>query len=212
MWRQQYRRFFRKSASDGGGSGAGTGGDNGGAPQTQPNQQNGGTPQIDYDRIAQIVDGKKQATEESVLKGYFKQQGLTGEEMMQAINAFKQQKAAQQPDVSALQAQMAQATAAAQQAQLQSTATMAAVELGLDAKTIPYILRMADLSQAVEQDGKINAETVKNALNKVLEDVPALKPQTAASTVGIKVGVDGNGGSQQPTTTEADALKQAFGL
>ncbi len=47
--------------------------------------------------------------------------------------------------------------------------------LGIDAKTIPYILRLADLSQAAGQDGKINEENIKNALNKVLEDVPALE-------------------------------------
>lgn len=209
MWRQQYRRFFRLAATDGGGSGAGTGTE-GGAQQTQQSQQNGAAGQVDYEKLAQIVAGKQQATEESVLKGYFKQQGLTGEEMTQAINAFKQKKAEQQPDIAAIQAQMAQATAAAREAQLQSAATMAAVELGLDSKTIPYILRMADLSQAVDHEGKINAETVKNALNKVLEDVPALKPQTAGSTGIIKVGVNGN--SSQQTTTENDDLKKAFGL
>lgn len=56
---------------------------------------------------------------------------------------------------------------------------MASVELGIDAKTIPYVLKMADLSQVVGQDGKINDEILKAALNKVLEDVPGLKPQAA---------------------------------
>ena len=48
-----------------------------------------------------------------------------------------------------------------------------AVALGIDAKSIPYILKLADFSQAIGQDGKINNETVNNALKKVLEDVPA---------------------------------------
>ena len=67
---------------------------------------------------------------------------------------------------------------------------------------------MADLSKAVGQDGKINSEEVTNALNKVLEDVPALKPQVQ-QTSGVKFGASGQ--SQQTTATE-DALKQAFGL
>ena len=41
-------------------------------PQPTPAQ-----PEIDYDKIASILDGKQKATEESVLKGYFKEQGLT---------------------------------------------------------------------------------------------------------------------------------------
>ena len=138
--------------------------------------------EIDYDKLAQLISGKQAATEDSLLKGYFKQQGLSQEEMEQAIAAFKQQKAANTPDVGVLQTQMTQAQAAAQQAQIQAAATLEAVALGIDAKSIPYILKLADFSQAVGQDGKINNETVNNALKKVLEDVPALKPQTTGDS------------------------------
>lgn len=174
-------------------------------------QQQVQTPVIDYERIAQIVSGKQAATEDSVLKGYFKQQGLSQQEAEQAIAVFKQQKAANQPDVNAMQTQLTQAQVAMQQAQVQSAATMAAVSLGIDAKTIPYVLKMADLSQAVGQDGKINEETIKNALNKVLEDVPALKPQAAGSTGFVQVGAGGSGQSAQ-TSAADEALKKAFGL
>lgn len=166
-------------------------------------------PTIDYDRIAQILEGKQAATEDSVLKGYFKQQGLSKDEAEQAIAAFKQQKAAQQPDIGAMQQQLTQAQAAVQQAQIQSAATMAAVGLGLDAKTIPYVLKMADLSQVMGQDGKINDETMKNALNKVLEDIPALKPQAAGTAGFVQVGAAS--GNQQAGGSD-EALKAAFGL
>ena len=186
----------------------------GGQQQTQiPSAQQAGqqtqAPVIDYDKIAQLVQGKQAATEESVIKGYLKQQGLTKEQMDQAIATFKQQQAANTPDVNALQAQAAQAQAAAQQAQIQAAATIAAVGLGIDAKTIPYVLKMADLSQVMGQDGKINEETLKNALNKVLEDIPALKPAPAGQTGFVQVGASGQAGQQQ---TNSDALKRAFGL
>lgn len=184
-------------------------------PQQNNTQQPGTSaavnqpPAIDYDRIAQILEGKQAATEDSVLKGYFKQQGLSKDEAEQAIAAFKQQKAAQQPDVGAMQQQLTQAQAAVQQAQIQSAATMAAVGLGLDAKTIPYVLKMADLSQVMGQDGKINDETMKNALNKVLEDIPALKPQVAGTAGFVQVGAAS--GNQQAGGSD-EALKAAFGL
>ena len=108
-----------------------------------------------------------------------------------------------------MQTQLAQAQAAAQKAMLDNVATMAAIGLGLDAKTIPYVLKIADFSQVMGQDGKINEETMKNALNKVLEDVPALKPQPAQASGFVQVGTTGTG--QQQTATD-DALKQAFGL
>ena len=52
-----------------------------------------------------------------------------------------------------LQQQLTQAQAVAQKAMIDSAATMTAVSLGIDAKTIPYVLKMADLSQVMGQDG-----------------------------------------------------------
>lgn len=176
---------------------------------TPPQGQQSQPPAIDYSKIQQMLEGTLAAKEETALKAYFKQQGLSQEEAEQAMAAFKQQKAAQQPDVGALQTQLAHAQAAAQKAMIDNAATMTAISLGLDAKTIPYVLKMADLSQVMGQDGKINEETLKNALNKVLEDVPALKPQPGQATGFVQVGASGGTGQQQTTD---DALKKAFGL
>lgn len=178
------------------------------AVQTQATQAQGQqAPVIDYTKIQQMLEGTLAAKEDTALKAYFKQQGLSQEEMDQAIAAFKQQKAAQQPDVGAIQQQLTQAQAIAQQAQLQSAATMAAVSLGIDAKTIPYVLKMADLGQVMGQDGNINDESLKNAINKVLEDVPALKPQAAGATGFIQVGAASAG---QQITNEPMTLKDAI--
>ena len=191
------------------GNGVGTGGTGDGNQTPQAGVQPPASPQIDYDKIKTMLEGTLSAKEDTALKAYFKQQGLSEDEMKQAITAFKEQKAAQQPDINALQTQAVQAQAAAQQAQVQAAATMAAVGLGIDAKTIPYILKMADLSQVMGQDGKINEETLKNALNTVLEDIPALKPAPAGQTGFVQVGASGQAGQQQ---TNSDALKKAFGL
>lgn len=199
-------QFFAEPGGTPGGTGGDTGGSAGGG--TEPN--NPTPPQFDYDKLASLIAGKTSVTEDTVLKSYFKQQGLSQDEMNQAIQAFKQQKAANQPDVGTLQQQASQAQAEAKQAQLQAAATMAAVGLGLDAKVIPYVIKMSDFSQAVGQDGKINEETVKNALNKVLEDVPALKPQTTGTGGFVQIGAAG--GNQQSSGATDDVLKAAFGL
>ena len=172
-------------------------------PDTQPQQ----AIQIDYDKLAQIVTGKQTAVEDTVLKGYFRQQGLSQEEMKQAIQAFKEQKAASQPDVNALQSQIKTIQAEAQRAVMENEAVLEAVQLGIDAKTMPYVLKMADLSEAMGQDGKVDNEVLKNAINKVLEDVPQLKPSQEKQW-GFRVGGEG----QQPTGTDNEALKKAFGI
>lgn len=181
--------------------------------QTEQQQQSSNAsttaPTFDYDKLANIISGKLAVTEDSVLKGYFKQQGLSQDEMTQAINTFKQQKAAQTPDVQVLQQQMTQAQAEAQQMNIENKAILTAIELGIDSKTVPYVLKLADLSAVVGQDGKISDESVKNALNKVLEDVPQLK--TSIEHTGFKQVGASTGGQKQENTTD-EALKAAFGL
>lgn len=188
---------------------------NGGQQQEAQNQdlnqsQNGGQQAaFDYDKLAQLITGRTSAAEDAALKGYFKQQGLSQQEAEQAMAAFKAEKQKNQPNVGAMQQELAQAKLGAQQAEIKTAATLAAVELGIDPKTVPYILKMADLSNAMGADGKLNDENVKNAINKVLEDVPALKPSNAANAGFVQVGAGGNGSQQQ---NNEDALKKAFGL
>ena len=185
-------------------------GSQGGAPsgeQTDQQSQQNVAPQIDYGKIQQMLDGTLAAKEDTALKAYFKQQGLSQQEVEQAIATFKEQKAANQPNVEALQQQAATAAAEARQAQIQQAATMAAVGLGISVTSIPYVLKMADFSQTVGQDGKISNEKLTEALNKVLEDVPGLKPQAAGTTGFVQVGAAssnaGAGQAQQATQTQA---------
>ncbi|WP_432629000.1 hypothetical protein [Brotaphodocola sp.] len=174
------------------------------------NQNQTGQPAvIDYSKIQQMLEGTLAAKEDTALKAYFKQQGLSQQEVEQAIATFKQQKAANTPDVNAMQAQLAQAQEAAQKAQIQNAATLTAVELGINAKTIPYVLKMADLSTVMGQDGKINTENLKASLNKVLEDVPALKPQTSGASGFVQVGAASSGAGQ--SGNQDDQLASIFG-
>jgi len=199
--------FAEGGASGGQGDGAGTSGTAGNQPGASGTGSTG--IQFDYEKLAGLIAGKTSVTEDTVLKSYFKQQGLSQEEVGQAIQAFKAQKAANQPDVGALQTQAAQAQAAAQKAQLENAAIMAAVGLGVDAKTIPYLIKMTDFGQAVGQDGKINEETVSNALKKTLEDVPGLKPAQNSQGGFVQMGASGSGNQTQ---TDDAALKAAFGI
>ena len=172
--------------------------------QGMPQNQNGQSmPGIDYDKLAQIIEGRTKAAEESAMKGYFKQQGLTQEEVEKAINSFKEEKAKNTPDLATLQSGLTAAQEEAKRAKLEQFATMQAVSLGLDAKTIPYVLKMADFTAL---DGK--EQDVKKALNKVLEDIPQLKASNTKATGFQAVGA--NGGSKNEN--ESEALKKAFGL
>ena len=89
-------QFFAESGGDGG-----NGNPQGGQapPQDAPAGQQ--PPQIDYAKIQQMLEGTLAAKEDTALKAYFKQQGLSQQEAEQAMSAFKAEKAKNQPDVGA---------------------------------------------------------------------------------------------------------------
>ena len=171
------------------------------------NEQNvpGGDPEtgtqttIDYDKIQKIVDNATAKKENAVLKSYFQQQGLSEEEAKQAISDFKANKQTKQNEVNAdIEALQEKITSSANDLnnakkeslglQVELAATKEAMNLGISGKTLEYVLRMADMSKAVGEDGKVSQEAVKESINKVLEDIPQLRQNQGS---GIhKLGAD----------------------
>ncbi|MFR6001648.1 hypothetical protein [Ruminococcus sp.] len=164
-------------------------------PQPTPQGNNQQTPSFDYDKLASLIIGKQSVTEDTVLKSYFKEQGLSADEMKQAIGAFKEQKAKNTPDIAKMQSEVESANSAKLTAEVNQSATLEAVKQGVDVASIPYVLKMADFS-AVITDGKINTEKLTEAVKKVLDDIPALKAKASENAGGVhKIGGDGNGTS-----------------
>lgn len=182
-----------------------------GDPSGQQADPKAEPPAIDYDKIAEILDGRQKATEDSVLKGYFKQQGITGDEAAQAIKAFKDAKAAKAPDVDGLNARIGELERTLNVAKVENAVTQAAVGMGIDAKVIPYLTRMADLTDVGDEHGGIDAEKVSAALKKVLDDVPGLKPQPQDGGIGFSIGGAGGKDGEVPKADD-DKIRRAFGL
>lgn len=176
--------------------------------ETQPTPQGNPAPTFDYDKLASLINGKQSVTEDTVLKSYFKEQGLSADEMKQAIGAFKEQKAKNTPDIAKMQSEVESANNAKLTAEVNQSATLEAVKQGVDIASIPYVLKMADFS-AVTADGKINTEKLTEAVKKVLDDIPALKAKASENAGSVqKIGGDGNGNKN---LTE-DALRGIFGI
>ena len=191
------RKLFFHNAD----TGTGSAGGQDTSSQTQP----ASTPEIDYDKIASIVEGKQKVAEDTVLKNYFKQQGLSGEEMAQAISSFKSQKASAQPDVNALQEELREAQTQALQTRIESNLQLAAIKQGVNSNVLPYVLKLADQTN-LTLDSK--SEDFEAVIAKVLEDVPAFKQESTTSTGFTQVGSTGT--AKQSTTN--DELLRAFGI
>lgn len=196
------------------------GGNNSSSENAQQHENEGGqntsisSPQIDYDKLAGIINGKQTVAEETVLKSYFKEQGLSGDEMKQAIASFKEQKAKNTPDPVALKTQLDAANRLLMNEKINNQATLQAMSLGIEAKTIPYIIKMADMSSVTDEKGEVVAENVKKAIEKVLEDIPALKGNMSSDVGGKKKSgfqIGGSVGNNNEDSSE-DLLRDIFGI
>ena len=159
-----------------------------------------------------MIDSRNQRNEDSILKSYFQKQGLSEDEMNSAIQSFKERREQdskkQKVDNENLQNQLKDKDAIILKKDIEYEAFLQSLELGVDKKTIPYLTKLADFSSVVNDKGIVDGEKVKEALNKVLDDVPSLKSQQTQGTKGIQIGADG---SQNSDGLLDDTLARIFG-
>ena len=138
-----------------------------GQQNNNANQPNNNSNAIDYNKIQEMIDGRNAKTEDSVLKSYFLTDAQASLQKSQLEN---------------------------QRLRIEKKAYDFVDELNVDIKTMPYLLKMADLNNCADKDGNVLEDTLKTALQKVIDDVPGLKKQVQG-TVGITVGADTNNGT-----------------
>ena len=175
-------------------------------------QSNAGQNGIDYDKIQSMIDKGVQQKENAILKSYFEQQGMSEDEIKTAIGDYKAKKQTQAQAQSNAYAQLQESNKALQaqltQELLNKQAFNDCLDLGVDKNTIPYVIKSADFTDAIDEKGEVKADKVREIIEKVLEDVPAFKG-TSKDDKGFKVGVSGE---PDDATEQENALRKAFGL
>ncbi|MCC8100047.1 MAG: hypothetical protein LIO78_08320 [Clostridiales bacterium] len=167
----------------------------------------------DYTALFERLDAILDKRSGGIAKSALKDNGIDDGEAAEIVAAYRQQKAGQakqQSDALAnLQRENQQLREQMLRSQLEAEAMSQAATLNVAPETAPYLLRLADLSGAVDDKGAIDREAVTAALNKVLEDVPALKRQTNQSKGFVPIGGDGT----DPQSTQAEnRMRSWFGL
>ena len=184
--------------------------DNTQVTQTQATQQTT-APEIDYGKIEAMINKGTQQKENAILKSFFEQQGMTEDEVKTAISSYKAEqgkKAEEQKNAYAnMQAENEQLKAQILQSNINAKATDIGLDMGVDKNAIAYLIKMADLSKAVNEKNEISEEEIKNAFEEVLKNVPALKASVNSNT-GFKVGAD----SVQQENDKTNMLRKVAGL
>lgn len=178
--------------------------------QTQATQQVT-APEIDYGKIEAMINKGNQQKENAILKSYFEQQGMTEEEVKGAVaeyRANKQKQAQEQKNAYAdMQRENESLKAQILQNSINAKATDIGLDMGVDKNAVAYLIKMADLSKAVNEKNEISEEAIKNALEEVLKNVPALKASVNSNT-GFKVGAD----NVQQENDKTNMLRKVAGL
>ena len=167
---------------------------------------------IDYEKIQSMIDKGVQQKENAILKSYFEQQGMSEDDVKSAISDWKSRKQTQaqaqtdsfnklQESNKALQERLTQEL-------LNKQAFSDCLDLGIDKNTIPHVIKCADFTDAINENGEVNAEKVRASVEQVLKDVPAFK-SSANEKQGFKVGISGE---QDDVTEQENVLRKAFGL
>ena len=184
--------------------------DNTQAQGTQAKQQIQ-TPEIDYGKIEAMINKGTQQKENAILKSFFEQQGMTEDEVKTAITSYKTEqgkKAEEQKNAYAnMQAENEQLKAQILQSNINAKATDIGLDMGVDKNAVAYLIKMADLSKAVNEKNEISEEEIKKAFDEVLKNVPALKASQNSNT-GFKVGADNN----QAENDRTNMLRKVAGL
>lgn len=181
------------------------------AQQAQTGRQQGGNP--DYNALFEKLDAILDKRSDGIARSALKDNGIGEDEAREIVSAYRQQKAgaAQQQSqaLAALRQENQQLKARMLQSQLSAEAMSQAGTLNVAPETVPYLIRLADLSEAVDDKGGVNKEAVTQALTQVLTDLPALKRQESQQRGFVPVG--GDGGDRQ-TNDQEERMRGWFGL
>lgn len=168
---------------------------------------------INYDKLADVVSKRSTGTEEKVLQGYFKSQGLNPEQAKEAIHQYKQaQIAKQQQEAAALQKikeENEQLKAKMLNADIDKKVAELAGTLGVQSEKVPFLNKLIDRTNAAKEDGTLQDENIKAAIEEVLKAFPDFKSTTQTSGFQQIGGATGQGAGGNAID---EALDKIFGV
>lgn len=154
-----------------------------------PNQPAQATVNVDYDKIEEIINKRLSATEEKTFKGILKDEGLSEEEIKQAVADFKNRK-----QKKAIESQneidriIEENKAFKKEKELQKVTKEAktiATELKVKSERFDKLMKISDQSKFVKEDGTIDKEAIKAEFEEQLKDLPEFV-ETGKKTIVVK--------------------------
>ena len=194
------KRMYLQLFEDGTGAGSnGQGGNNAG--NGNGNQGNAGETgnqaTFSYAQAEEIAQARAERAERSALKSYFQQQGMSEDQVTQAIADYKDQQKKNQPNVTQMQQDLADARNEVQQMKNEKLLTAK----GVKADDLDYVLykvsKMTDEKTSFEK-----------AADKYLKENPRFT-SGSGYRVSTSTGNTSNGSAENVNATINDAIRSA---
>lgn len=199
------KRMFLQLFEDG--AGAGSAGGQGGSAGTGNGGQGGsagsaagahGSGTYTYEQAEEIANARANKAERTALADFFRKQGMTEEEVTQAIHDFREQKAKRQPNTEQMQHDLDEAQK--ENARLKNENILR--EKGVKADDLDYV--MFKVEKMVDEKTDF-----KKATEKFLKDNPRFTGSTYRVSTGSQSGGSGDGGN--PNDSINAAIRRAAG-
>ena len=148
--------------------------------QTTATETAGETKTVNMAEAERIATDRASRAEQAAMKSYLQQQGMTEDEIKEAITSHKSAKTAKaeadKGNLTAVQKRAEEAEAKLTIAEKSANARIISAEakgvardLGVSKESIPYVLKLADLSMVtVDANGDPDAKALEAAINKAL--------------------------------------------
>lgn len=162
-------QLFEDGAGTGGDGGQGDGTGNGNGSQGNA----GGQATFSFEQAEEIANARAHRAEQSALRSYFQQQGMTEEQVRQALNEYRERQKANQPNTAQLQQERDEALAKVTQMENERLLT----SKGVRTEDLDYVV--FKVSQMVD-----DKTTFEKAAEKYLKENPRFtgKPYKVMST------------------------------
>lgn len=195
-------------------------GENNNLSDNQPQEQSKETSTIDYEKIEAMINRSNQREESKILKSYFAQQGLNEDEVKEAIATYKDTKKQEKQNkddeyskllerIQELEKVNKEKDLAISRNNLTSTTKELLKSMELKDKAITLFNKTIDESKAIKEDGTIDSDYVKKAMEDFKKEYPEFvvvkeQPQRKPG-VNIQTGID-KGSNNEPQTIDMSKL------
>lgn len=197
-----HKSFNLQLLDDGGqgGAGNGQGGNAGSGNGGQAGNAGNNGASYSFQQAEEIANARASRAERAALASYFQQQGLSEEQINQAIADYKAQQAAQRPNVDAITKERDDALA--ELAQMKNSQTLA--QKGVRAEDTDYV--MFKIAALMKEDSKLDFE---KAATKFLKENPRFTTSGSGS-YRVKTGTESSGAGSSGNQNSNDFINAAI--